>query len=67
MGVRYSASRNGSDAETSGVQVYSERPREREKLSVRICCILDEIAAAGAVSEGVSAPLGRVLDVWESL
>lgn len=42
-----------------------ETDSEKEKLSVRTCCILDEIAAADGVSEGESAPLGRVLDVWE--
>lgn len=65
VGVRYSASPNGPDAETSGVQVCGEKRRER--FSARTCCILDEIAAAGSVSDGVSAPLGRVLHVWESL
>lgn len=65
VGVRYSASPNGSDAETSGVQVCSEKPRESS--SVRTCWIPDEIAATGSVSDGVSAPLGRVLNVWELL
>lgn len=63
MGVRYSGSRH---AETSGVEVCSEKQRWREKLSIRICCILDVIAAIGSVLDSVSAHMDRVLDVWES-